>query len=148
MNKKVTIECGFYEACLIERALDLYSRVAICQFQYLTTCGSLQKLIWDKDVSKEFDDMADELKGLLGLSRNESYGIFQKQYVSDDARVAAHLYQQLRHERYLDRIKDGSDEINRYGVDAYPADICQIAEMPIPNLNVKIENNDALPETV
>jgi len=142
-NKKVTIECGFEEAVLIERALDLYSRVGILQFEYLTGCNSLQKLIWDKDVSDQFRKKADEMKAIFGHPANGHPGIFNTTEVSDDVRVAAHLYQQLRHERYKDRLKEGEENGNRYGVDAYPADICQIGDMKIPNCNVKIENNES-----
>ena len=148
MKKKVTIECGFEEACLIERALDIYSRIAICQFERLADCGSLQKLIWDKDISDEFDEKAYELKAVFGLQRNASYGIFNKKEVSDDARIAAHLYQQFRHERYLDRTRTGEQAERHYTVDEFSADICQIANMPMPNLNVKIESNDTLPKAV
>lgn len=141
MTKKVTIECGFEEACLIERALELYSRVGILQFEYLTGCASLQKLIWDKNLSNHFRQKADELKAVFGHPSNGYPGIFNTKEVDDDARVAAHLYQQFRHERYLDREKAG-DNVSNYGVDAYPADICQIAGMSIPNLKIKIESND------
>ena len=142
MNKKITIEVGFEEACLIERALELYSRVGLLQFEYLTGCASLQKLIWDKDISDEFRKKADELKAVFGHPANCNPGIFNTKEVSDDARVAAHLYQQLRHERYKDRVATGEQIGRHHTVDEYPADICQIGGMKIPNCKIKFENND------
>lgn len=142
MNKKVTIVCGFEEACLIERALELYSRVGILQFEYLTGCASLQKLIWDKDLSDEFNKKANELKAVFGHASNANPGIFNKEQVGDDARIAAHLYQQFRHERFLDRIHTGEQTTISLSVDEFPADICKIAKIPIPNLIIKIESNE------
>jgi hypothetical protein len=145
MNKKVTIECGFEEACLIERALDLYSRVGLLQFEYLTGCYSLQKLIWRDRLTEDFRDVADDMKALFGYAPNSHPGIFNKEDVDDDARIAAHLYQQFRHERFKDRVVTGQQKESKYTVDEYPADICQIGEMKIPDCKIQI-NNYELPE--
>jgi len=139
MEKKITIECGFEEACLIERALDLYSRVGILQFEYLTGCTSLQRLIWDRGVSDKFRKKADELKDVFGYPANGNPGIFNKKEVYDDARVAADLYQSIRHERYKDRIRTGEQIQSHHTVDEYPADICRIAGISIPNFKIEIE---------
>jgi hypothetical protein len=141
IEKKITIECGFEEACLIERALDLYSRVGILQFEYLTGCTSLQRVIWDKDISDEFRKKADALKSTFGYEPNAHPGIFNTEDVHDDVRVAADLYQSIRHERYKDRIRTGEQTKSHHTVDEYPADICNIGGMPIPNFKVKIEEN-------
>ena len=138
-NKKITIECGFEEAVLIEKALDLYSRVGILQFEYLTGCNSLQKLIWDKDVSDQFRKKADEMKAIFGHPANGNPGIFNTEEVDDDVRVAAHLYQQFRHERYKDRVATGEQIGRHHTVDEYPADICDIAGIKIPNCKIEIE---------
>ena len=138
--KKVTIECTEKEAHLIERALELYGRVGMLQFDYLTLCNSLQKLIWNKKLSEEFRTKADELKAVFGYSVNSNPGIFNKEDVSDDAREAIHIYQSMRYERHLERMRiDPEEESKYYGVDRHPADVCQIAGIGIPKFNMKIE---------
>lgn len=142
MEKKITIECGFEEACLIERALDLYSRVGILQFEYLTGCTSLQRLIWRKGVSDEFRKKGDALKGIFGYEANAHPGIFNTKDVDDDVRIAADLYQTIRHERYNDRIRTREQINNHHTVDEYPADICKIGGIKIPDFKIKIEQNE------
>lgn len=138
--KTITIECSEKEAHLIERALELYGRVGMLQFDYLTLCGSLQKLIWDKKLAAEFKNKADELKSVFGYTPNSNPGIFNNDIVGDDCRIASHMYQQLRHERYLQRLKENPEEESKhYGVDRYPADICQIAGMETPKFIIKTE---------
>jgi hypothetical protein len=110
------------------------------QFEYLTLCGSLQKLIWDKKLSGEFRNKADELKSVFGYSPSSNPGIFNSEIVGDDCRIASHIYQQLRHERYLQRLKENPEEESKhYGVDAHPADICQMAGMETPKFIIKTE---------
>jgi hypothetical protein len=133
---KYTIELEFDELCLIERALELYGRVGMLQFDYLTLCNSLQKLIWDKKLSEEFRNKADDLKAVFGFSKNSNPGIFNKEFVSDDCRTAIHIYQQLRHQRYLDRLKKDPSESNHGGVYQYPADTCQLAGMNTPKFKI------------
>ena len=141
--KTITIECSEKEAHLIERALELYGRVGMLQFDYLTLCGSLQKLIWDKKLGEEFRNKADELKSVFGYTPNSNPGIFNSEIVGDDCRTAVHMYQQLRHERYLQRLKENPEEESKhYGVDSRPADICQMAGMETPKFKIKTENND------
>jgi len=139
MDKKVIIECGFEEACLIERALDLYSRVGLLQFEYLTGCYSLQKLIW-RDRIEDFRDAADDMKALFGYPPNSNPGIFNKEDVDDDVRIAAHLYQQFRHERFRNRVRTGEQKESHYTQDEYPADICQIGDMKIPDCKIQIDS--------
>jgi hypothetical protein len=135
------IELNFEELCLVERALELYGRVGMYQFDYLTLNNSLQKQIWDKDISQEFRDKADELKALFGYSKNANPGILNEEEVGDDCRLAIHIYQEIRHQRYLDRVKiNPVEEAAHHGVDKYPADICQLAGMTLPNF--KITTND------
>jgi hypothetical protein len=137
MNNKYTIEIGYDELCLIESALELYGRVGMLQFEYLTLCKSLQSLIWIKGCSQEFKDGGDKLKSLFGYPPNGNPGIFNKEIVGDDCRKAIHIYQQLRHQRYLDRIKENPEETHEYGVYKYPADTCTIAGMNTPNFKFK-----------
>jgi hypothetical protein len=134
MEKKHTIQLGFDELCLIERALELYGRVGMLQFDYLTICSSLQKLIWDKKLSQEFRDNADKLKSIFGYSANSSPGILNKEDVSDDCRIAIDIYQTIRHQRYLDRLAKDPTESENYGVYKYPADTCQLAGMKSPDI--------------
>jgi hypothetical protein len=123
--KKYTIELGFDELCLIERALELYGRVGLLQFDKLTLCNSLQKLVWDRELSQEFQSRTDEVKSLFGYPSNANPGIFNKEIVGDDCRIAIHIYQQLRHQRYLDRLASGQQTERHYTVDESPADICE-----------------------
>jgi hypothetical protein len=136
-DKKYTIELGFDELCLIERALELYGRVGLLQFEHLTLCNSLQKLVWDRELSQEFKSRTDEVKSLFGYQSNANPGIFNKEIVGDDCRIAIHIYQQLRHQRYLDRRKSGEQTKDHYSVDEYSADTCQIAGMRTPNFAIK-----------
>jgi len=130
--KKYTIELSFDELCLIERSLELYGRVSMLQFDYMNSiCNSLTKLIWKKDISQEFRNKTDELKLLFGYTANSNPGIFNTEHVSDDARIAIDLYQTIRHQRWLD--DTDPDKNKHHTVLAYPADICQLAGMKIPD---------------
>lgn len=134
--QKVKIECTEKEAQLISRALDLYCRVGLLQFNYLTDCNSLQKLIWDKGLGEEFRLRADYLKELFGYSPNSNPGIFNKEVVNPECRTACHLHQQIRHELWK---SDNDPEKPKYVTSASPADICQIANEPIPEFIISVE---------
>lgn len=134
---KIKIECSKEELILIERALELYGRVGMLQFDYLTLNNSLQKKIWEKDLTEKFKYCADNMKHLFGYTPNSNPGIFNTDMVGDDCRTAIHLYQQLRHERYKFRIKTGEQTQNFHTVDEYPADICQIADIELPNFKIE-----------
>jgi hypothetical protein len=136
-NEKYTIELGFEEFCLIERALELYGRVGMLQFDNLTLCDSLVRQILDRNLQREFDEKSKELKALFGYASNAYPGIFNKEFVGDDCRIASHIYQQLRHQRYLDRLASGEQTKKHYTVDEYPADICQIAGIELPDFKIK-----------
>lgn len=139
MNK-ITIECSQDEAFLIERALDMYSRIGILQFEYLTMCSSLQKLIWNKKLHWKFELAANNMKAVFDYHPNSHAGIFNTEDVQDDVRTAAHLYQIMRHERYLHRKATGEQLEDSYTVDEYPADICNIAKIKIPNFKMTIKD--------
>jgi hypothetical protein len=126
------IELGFEELCLIERALELYGRMGMLQFDTLDYVNSLGKQIHKLDIHTEFRTKCNELKALFGYASNSYPGIFNKEFVGDDCRIATHIYQQLRHQRYLDRIKSGEQNEKHYTVDEYPADICTIARIKLP----------------
>lgn len=137
--KKITIECSEKEANLIERALELYGRIGMLQFDRMTLCDSLQQLVWTSDLAGEFQIKTDELKAVFGYARNANPGIHNKEIVSDDVRESMHMYQQMRHERYLDRVKSGEQSKEYSGVDQSPADICHVAGIKSPNFKIKIE---------
>lgn len=140
-ENKYKIECGFEELCLIERALELYGRVGMLQFNYLTLCNSLQSEIWAKKLTQEFQDKADDMKAIFGYCRNSNPGILNTDVVGDDCRQSIHMYEQIRHQRYLDRIKTNpEEESKRFGVDQSPADTCHLAGMKSPEF--KIEKNE------
>ena len=137
-NKKYNIEVGFEELCLIEIALGLYGRIGMLQFDYLTLCNSLQAEIWTKQLSDEFRNKSDNLKSIFGYAPNSNPGIFNTEIVSDDCRKAIDIYQTIRHQRYLDRMKENPEEESKFsGVDSSPADICQIAGIKIPDFKIK-----------
>lgn len=138
--KTITIECSEKEVHLIERALELYGRVGMLQFDYLTMCNSLGKLIWDRKKSDEFRKKADELKAVFDYPPNANPGILNTEIVGDDCRIAIDMYQTIRHQRYLDRYKENPvEESKHYSVDQSPADICQIAGMETPKFIIKTE---------
>ena len=139
MEKKITVELGFEEACLIERALELYSRVGIFQFDNLTLCTSLQSKVWKDDLSTKFRDRADGLKSVFNYSPPSYPSIYNTQDVKDDVRIACHMYQQFRHERYKDRIASGEQTERHYTVDETPAYICDIAGIKRPACEINFK---------
>lgn len=130
--KNYTIEVGKNELQLISRALDLYSRVGLLQFDKLTGCLSLQELVWERGVQEKFDAQSKELKNLLGYPSNANPGIFNTK-VGDDVRISANIHQTIRHKFWLDA--DKKDRFN-HTVDAYPANICKIANIEEPNFKI------------
>lgn len=139
MEKKITVELGFEEACLIERALELYTRVGLFQFDSLTLCTSLQAKVWKDDLSTNFRDRADDLKSVFNYSPPSYPSIYNTQDVKDDVRIACHMYQQFRHERYKDRVKSGEQIEKHYTVDETPADICDIAGIKRPECEINFK---------
>jgi hypothetical protein len=133
MKNKETylVEMGKNEIVLIGRALELYARVAMCQFNNLTDCYSLGELVHDKGCGEAFDEAAKEMKKALGLPTNGYYGIGKKP-VGDDARIAFDIYQSIRHERWKRR---GSKEDG--STSCYPADVCRVYGMDKPNFEIK-----------
>ena len=82
--------------------------------------------------------------GLLGINPfqkgiNLDITIFNKENVDDDAREASHMYQVMRHERFLHRMRTGDQKEKHGTLDEYPADICVIARMTVPNFKMNIE---------
>lgn len=140
MKKKITIEIGFLEAVLIEKALELYTRTGLLQFNRLTICDSLQSKIWKDKLSETFEEKTDALKAIFNYSRNSNPGILNKTDVQDDVRIACHMFQQFRHERYKDRIASGEQIESYHTVDEYPADMCDIAGIRPPDCTITITN--------
>lgn len=141
--KKITIKCSEKEANLIERALELYSRIGLCQFDRVDIVNSLQKEIWKDDtyvLRDKIEEKSTELKSLFNLSKNSSWSIFNTENVHNDVREAAHLNQIIRYEKYLNRMTSGEQDKKHHTIDEYPADICKIAGMIIPNFETIIEN--------
>lgn len=134
MNKH-TIELSTPELLLIERALDIYSRIGLLQFENIKDCYSLQSLIWKEEKMDEFRDATNQLKAVFGYPPNAGPGIFNTEKVGDDCRIAAHIHQQIRHHRW--QIDTSSDK-SMFTVNAYPADICQIAEISIPDFKINL----------
>jgi hypothetical protein len=134
-NKKVTIECTESEAQLISKALDFYCRMGLGQFNYLTDNETIDKIVEGKE---DFNDVVKSLKTVYtGMSPNASFGIFSEQ-IGNDCKIAAHLHQEIRHEFWKD---DKNPEKPKYSVTAYPADICQLAEIAVPEFKMVIKND-------
>lgn len=129
--QKITIETTKEELNLIRQALELYTRVGLLQFNNLTLCSSLHKLVWDRDLQEEFDKKCTELKGIFNISP----GIFNKEFVTDDVRVAADMYQTISHELW-----NAKEDKERYSLDATPSDICRIAKIKQPNFDIYVES--------
>lgn len=138
--KKVTINCSEKEAMLIEKSLDLYSRISLGQFSEIGKVTSIQRKLWaDTEAEEYFNEKCNDLKRTFGLSEGYSWGIFNKKNVDDDAREAIHIQQVMRHERYLHRMRTGEQKESHGTLDEYPDDICVIARMTAPNFKMNIE---------
>jgi hypothetical protein len=138
--KNITIECSEKEALLIEKALDLYSRISLGQFGEIGQVVSIKRKLWKDDVlSDKFNRKCDELKNVFGLSLGSYWGVFNKENVDDDAREAFHIEQVMRHERYLHRMRTGEQKESHGTKDEYMADACDIAGITAPNFKMSIE---------
>jgi hypothetical protein len=138
---------------LVSRALDLYSRMGLGQFWYLTDNITIQKNIWKREkniwkgekleggVHEKFKTKAQELSNIYtGFVGNGSYGIFSPE-VGDDCKLAAHIHQTIRHEFWKRRRDEDPDAsyINMT-VDSHPADIWNMAKGE--KLEIKIEKDE------
>lgn len=131
---KIQIECSEKELYLINRALEVYGRIGLLQFEYMDMVDSLNTLISNKNINQQFDEKARELKSLFGYPQNAGPGVFNTDKVSDDVREALNIHQIIRNELWKQQEKR-----SQYTVDAYPADICRIANMKEPDFKLKIE---------
>jgi hypothetical protein len=136
---KNNLELTDDQLILVERALDLYTRVGLGQFWYLDLCHTLQKNI-DKlsDEDKEHFRIAARIlsKEYTHMSGDgqASYGIFNDA-VGKDVKLAAHLNQAIAHHRWLNN-SDRNENIHCTA--ASPADIWKIAYDEL--LEIKISN--------
>ena len=138
--KNITINCSEKEALLIEKALDLYSRISLGQFKEIGQVTSIQKKLWgNNETEGEFDRKCDELKEVFGLEAGSYWGVFDKKNVNDDAREAFHIQQTMRHERFLYRMRTGEQKESNGTKDEYKADACHIAGIAAPNFKMSIE---------
>lgn len=132
-DKKIIIECGESEAQLISKALDFYCRMGLGQFNYLTDNNTIDKI---SEGNEAFRIASDRLKtAYTKMGPNASYGIFSEE-IGDDCKISAHIHQVIRHEFWK---ADDDPEKPKYTVNAYPADICQIAEIKEPEFKMKID---------
>lgn len=126
---KYLIELSESELHLINKSLDLYSRLSILQFRYLKDIPSIANRRVDHDLLEERFNL---LSNVFGYSLNSGPGIFNRKEVTDDAIVAYDIYQTIRHFLYLER---GDTSVGT--VDAYPNNACSIAKIPIPEFKIK-----------
>lgn len=104
---------------LIQKALELYLRCSIGQFERIMDLPSIQKNTFKKDAIIPYSILEDELKivsrkytGIL----NGGPGIFNEEKITNDARDAMHIHDQIRHHLW----KKGELKF-KYTVDAYDA---------------------------
>lgn len=132
----VEIKCSDDVAQLISRALDIYTRLGLGQFWYITDCYSVKKRLWNQtpEINEEFRKQSEKLSNVFtGYTSNASFGIFHSE-VGDDCKSTAHINQQIRHEFFLQ--KNTNDKMS---VDAREADICRIAGIPDPIFKITIK---------
>lgn len=138
MNKKVTLELGLDELLHIERALDLYTRIGLFQFDKLDMCTSFDKYI--KNGYKEvYKNQTENIKGSIGFGCDSYPSIFNKDIVGDDVRIVADMLQTIRHSRYLNRIETKEQTNRHYTNDEYEADVCRISGIKKPIIDIKIK---------
>lgn len=104
-EKLVQIIVTENQAQLINHALDLYSRLAVGQFDSIKNHWGIGKMLWKKQKDDYYYVGEEELKALRNKlfqfednkGLNYSYGI-HNQEVDDSARVAFDILQVIRHE--------------------------------------------------
>ena len=108
-----------HQAEVLERALDLFSRIGMGQFKELLRTFELNKLRSYSDDN--YLKIVDQIKRLLDdihillteLSPSGYFGITSNK-IDDDFRVAFDIYQVIKHRLSWDRVPDG-----RIGIDFY-----------------------------
>lgn len=136
--RKFNIELGENELFLIAEALELYARMGTGQFNYLTDHRGVQKIVWDKNIQVEFDQLAKSLGSIYtGMPVGGSYGIFNNK-IHDCNRIALDISYNLRHAEYMSSDKAS----NIHHKFSRKSDICTIAgiQNPIFKIN-KIDEN-------
>jgi hypothetical protein len=119
------------QARTLMRALDLYSRIGIGQFEELIHLFRWQfdPRLKDKlDQIEMSEQRLNEIKTLLfDLHPNSSFGIFNKD-VPDEFRVAWDLQKVIRHQIWKE-----SENPTRFTVDSYPPDQ-SVADQPLAQI--------------
>lgn len=105
-----TIKVSDEHLRLIQRALELYMRCSIGQFERVSDVPSVYKNIWDD--SYECDEL--ELEKILKKAHkyytgyeNGGPSIHNKQMVTDDARDAMNIHDQIRHHLWKKKGEEG-----------------------------------------
>ena len=115
---------------LVSRALEMYARASIGQLDKAAELSvTVQSKVWNMSTEDrtEFSNSMLRCGELVtGMRKHATYGIYNEK-VNDDARLAAHINQSIRHEFW----KRG-DMKNTSTVNAHPADI-------VKGLVIKIE---------
>lgn len=134
---KAIIQLSENELHLIKNALDIYCRMGLGQFWYLTDVHTVRENVWamTDDKREEFEFIAKKLSNIYtGHSGNVSYGI-TSQKVGADCKVACHINHAIRHELYKHR-----GDKNKSTVDAYPSDIPSICGIDLPDFYIEIKS--------
>jgi len=119
-DTRYVIELTTTQCHVVERALDLYSRVLAgeidevastlrCHFTF--TDEKSNPIPWDN--IKILEDCLGGLKALLGLPRNGNHGIYSH-CISDDARKAYDILKALAYYRYHNESRDLDEDQRRW----------------------------------
>lgn len=112
-----TIEIDDEHLQLIKEALDFYVRCSIGQFEKIVDLPSVQKNTFKENPKIAYSDLEEELKMVKFKYTGHINGnpsIFNEEKVTNDARDAMHIYNQIRHHLW----KKGEQKF-KYTVDAY-----------------------------
>lgn len=130
-KNEYTLQLNNEQMQLVGRALDVYTRLSIGQLDTaLMDVNFIRDTMLKKDefMNKEFHGLVKMLKHILTGMRNGNYGLFNAA-VPNEARVANHIYQSIRHQLWKDY-----DSNNKIVFSAYPADTVSGLEIKITKL--------------
>ena len=104
MNR-YTLTCSAEQAALLVRALDLYSRIGIGQFEEILNVYDAQHTM-EVSLRQDARLAINEAKALAGHPDSGSYGIHSPE-VRDEFRAAFDLQRVIRHRLAFDRKPEG-----------------------------------------
>ena len=131
MAKTYTLTMSEEQSQLLVKALDLYSRIGIGQFEeILDVYDPLHRLVpvEAKDTARK---LLDSVKAVYGHPANGSHGIHNPE-VRDEFRAAYDIQRVVRHRLAFDRHPEGGFQVNF-------DEPWQISERPLPSIKSEDE---------